>query len=58
MLLVHLFFNDFIGARVCRPYRTSYGGSGKSYNSFESQDECQSKCEAHMPRCVTGFDAR
>ena len=39
-----------IGSRVCRSYKTSFGGDDRSgYNTFESQNECQSICEAHMP---------
>ena len=38
-----------LGAKVCRPYKTSYN-SGGIVNSFLSQRDCQTTCHVHIPQ--------
>ena len=47
-----------LGAKVCRPYKTSYN-SGGIVNSFLSQRDCQTTCHVHIPqerRCLAKLE--
>ena len=38
-----------LGTKLCREYKTSYDAGDKTYNNFESLQECQTKCSKHIP---------